>query len=160
VTQPLDPAEDYQRRSVREGRRARELAKWALLDAGFAIVGESKRLEGGVEVTFVAEDQSGKEWLFDVSGAFTTTRAGLQRSDTLWRALGKATVVHHTRPSARYVLMTTDKPSSHSAGGHALSAVTGRNVKSKPVYDVISLRLNEDLARLRRYGQGGRRSGR
>ncbi len=157
VPEPPDPAEGFQARGVREGRRARELAKWALVDAGFTILGEDRRLEAGVEVNFVAEDRTGREWLFDVSGAFTSTRTGLQRMDMLWKALGKATVVHHTRAGARYVLVTTDKPSPSSAGGQALGAVTGTDARS-PVHDVISLRLPEDLDRLRAYGQGRRRT--
>jgi hypothetical protein len=138
---------------VREGRRARELARWALEEAEFAIVGENKRLDAGVEVNFVAESQTGREWLFDVSGAFTSTRGGLQRADTLWKALGKAVVVHHTRAAARYVLLTTDKPAPRSTGGQALAAVTGTSVETKPVYDVISLRLRSDLDRLHDYGR-------
>ncbi len=103
-----------------------------------------------VEVSFVAEDSNGDEWLFDVSGAFTSTRAGLQRTDTLWRALGKAAVVHHTQTGARYVLLTTDRPAPSTAGGRALAAVTGR---AKPVLDVISLRSGDDLGRLGRLGR-------
>lgn len=154
IAGPLDPDEHFQARGVREGRRARELAKWALEEAGFSIIAENKRLEAGVEVNFVAEDKARQEWLFDVSGAFTSTRAGLQRTDTLWKALGKATVVHHTRTAARYVLLTTDKPAPNSAGGHALRAVTG--TKAMPIYDVIGLRLIEDLARLEEYGHARR----
>lgn len=153
VAGPADPAEHFRSRGVREGRRARELAKWALVDAGFKILGEDRRLDAGVEVSFVAEDRTGREWLFDVSGAFTSTRAGLQRTDTLWKALGKAAVVHLTRAGARYVLMTTDKPAPNSAGGQALGAVTGAGAKA-PVYDVVSLRLPEDLDRLRIHAQG------
>jgi DNA modification methylase len=158
VPGPADPNEHFQSRGVREGRRARELARWALEAAGFHIVAENTRLDAGVEVNFVAEDRDGGEWLFDVSGAFTSTRAGLQRTDTLWKALGKATVVHHTRVGARYVLLTTDKPATNSAGERALDAVSGTNPKSKPIYDVIGLRLADDLDRLREYAQARRRT--
>lgn len=153
IPDPDDPAEDYQSRGVREGRRARELAKWALEDGAFAITTENKRLDAGVTVNFVAEDLAGGEWFFDVSGAFTSSRAGLLRTDTLWKALGKATVIHHTRTGARYVLLTTDKPLPNSAGTRALDAVTGRDPK-KPIFDVIGLRDVEDLGRLHSYGQG------
>ncbi len=152
VAEPADPTEHFRSRGVREGRRARELAKWALEEAGFAIVGENRRLDAGVEVTFVAADRAGREWLFDVCGAFTSASAGLQRSDTLWKALGKASVIHHTRAGARYVLLTTDKPATGSAGGRALAAVTGTDVRAKPIYDVICLRLLQDLDRLDGHG--------
>jgi DNA modification methylase len=156
---PADPAEHFQARGVREGRRARELALWALEASKFVSIREKQRLEAGVEVSFVADDQAGNEWLFDVSGAFTSTRAGLLRTDSLWKALGKATVVHQTRTGARYVLLTTDKPSPTSAGGRALAAVTGTK-NNKPIRDVIGLRSPEDLARLSDYGRARRRPSR
>lgn len=155
VAEPTDPEEHFQSRSVREGRRARELAKWALEEAGFTIVGESKRLSAGIEVSFAAVDRSDREWFFDVSGAFTSTRTGLQRADTLWKAVGKAAVVHATEPGTRYVLLTTDKPAANSASGRALDAVTGG---SKPIYDVIGLRLLKDLDRLHDHGHARRRT--
>ncbi|MDQ6782983.1 MAG: site-specific DNA-methyltransferase [Actinomycetota bacterium] len=154
--EPADPAEHFQARGVREGRRARELAKWALEASGFVNIRENQKLDAGVEVNFVANDQAGTEWLFDVSGAFTSTRAGLLRTDTLWKALGEATVVHQTRTGARYVLLTTDKPARTSAGGQALAAVTG--AKNKPVRDVIGLRDPDDLARLNEHGAARARS--
>ncbi|HUZ19517.1 MAG TPA: site-specific DNA-methyltransferase [Acidimicrobiales bacterium] len=159
VPAPVDPAEDFQERSVREGRRARELAKWALEaggddGAGFTVTAENKRLEAGVEVDFVAVDRAGRRWLFDVYGAFTTTPAGLRRSETLWKALGKAAVLQHVGNKARYVLLTTGRPARNSAGGRALDAVTGPDPRKKPVFDVVDLRAPEDLARLRSYGRG------
>jgi site-specific DNA-methyltransferase (adenine-specific) len=151
---PADPEEHFRARGVREGRRARELAKWALQESGFSVTAEKRRLEGGVEVDFVAADQAGREWLFDAPGAFTSTRSGLQRTDILWKALGKAAVVHQARKGTRYVLLTTDKPATNSTGAKALAAVTG---PGKPVNDVISLRSIEDLGRLTTYGTAPRR---
>lgn len=146
--------EHFLARGVREGRRAREVAKWALEEAGFKVSAENKRLEGGVEVSFVTEDRGGREWLFDLSGAFTSSPTGLVRTDALWRAIGKATVVRQMRPGPRYVLLTTDKPAPRSAGGRALEAVTGANSTTKPVYDVISLVVREELDRLWDYASG------
>ncbi|MGH8982172.1 MAG: DNA-methyltransferase [Acidimicrobiales bacterium] len=150
---PAEPGEHFQSRAMREGRRARELAKWALEEAGFTIVAENKRLDAGVEVSFVGADERGEQWLFDVAGAFSTTRPGLQRSDTLWRALGKAAVVQHTTPGARLVLLTTDTPAPNSAAGRALGALTGPDATAKPIFDVIGLRVREDLDRLAGYGR-------
>lgn len=151
-----EPGERSYARGVRDGRRAREVAKWALEEAGFEVVAENERLEAGVDVDFVGRDASGETWLFDVCGAFTATRGGLQRTDALWKAVGKAAIVQHTRGRDRYVLLTTDRPSPTSAGGKALAAVTGTGTRS-PVYDVIGLHLPMDLERLGAYGQGRRR---
>jgi DNA modification methylase len=156
VPAPADPDEDFQARAVREGRRARELAEWALTEAQFRIVGRNKRLEGGVDVDFVALDHAGNEWLFDVSGGFTSTRGRLRRTDALWKALGKATVLQHTRAPTRFVLLTTDLPARNSAGARALAAVTGPDPRRFPVYDVIELRADDGLRALRDYSQGRR----
>ncbi len=152
-----EPDEDFQARGVREGRRAKEIAKWALYEYGFHVLSEEARLPAGVTVNFIAIDQSGERWFVDVSGAFTSTRAGLLRTDTLWKALGKAAVVKESIPGARYLLLTTDKPSAKSAGGRALAMVTGRS-KTKLVYDVIQMTCDEDMARLDEYGRGRRRA--
>jgi DNA modification methylase len=149
--------EHFLARGVREGRRAREVARWALDAAGFSVVAENKRLGAGVEVNFVAEDATGGEWLFEVCGAFTATRTGLQRAETLWRAIGKATVIHHTRPGARFVLLATDRPAPASAPGQALASVTRPvggpvgGAEGRPVYDVIDLRRPDELGRLLTY---------
>lgn len=153
------PDEDFQARGVREGRRAKEIARWALCEYGFEIVSEERKLPTGVTVNFVALDQKREQWFVDVSGAFTSTRAGLLRTDTLWKALGRAAVVKEADPEVHYLLLTTDKPTPKSAGARALAMVTGRT-KDKLVYDVIEMTSREDMARLEEYGRGPRRAGR
>jgi hypothetical protein len=71
------------------------------------------------------------------------------------RALGKAAVVHAARaadPSrddlGPVVLLSTDGPARHSAGGHALATATGA---TGPVRDVIELLDDAGFARLRRH---------
>jgi len=154
-----DPDEDFVVRGRREGRRAREVARWAL-EAGaaegsdFEVTGEGHRLAARLEVDFVARDRAGGQWCFDVVGTFSATRGGLRRNDSLLKAVGKATVLHQLAPDLRYVLLSVDRPAPRSAGARMLDAVTGRH---KPVFDVIDLGSDEDLARLRTYGRGRRR---
>jgi hypothetical protein len=121
--------------------------------AGFTVVGENVRVAGGVEVTFVAEDRTGRQWFFDVSGAFTANRSGLQHRDALWKAIGRAATVQHAGGNTPFVLVTTEKPAPNSVGGRALSAVIGSKVRRKPIYDVIGLLVDDDLDRLRTYGR-------
>ena len=149
VAGPADPAEDLQARAVREGRTAKELALLVLGQCGFADVRTDVRYPAsGVDVTFVAHDAAGAEWAFDVSGGFTTTRAGLKRTDTLWKALGKAAVLHQARPGVPLVLLTTDVPTAGSAGDAALRAVLG---PGKAVHDVVELLSADAQQRLRGY---------
>jgi DNA modification methylase len=149
-----DPDEDFQARAVREGRQAKELARIVLETCGFADIRSDVRLPHlGVEVNFVAQDATGADWAFDVSGAFTSSRAGLRRTDTLWKALGKAAVLHEAMSDLPLILLTTDAPAKNSAGHSALDVIRG---PGKPVYDLIQLLEPDDQQRLRTYAAAGR----
>ena len=80
-----------------------------------------------------------------------TQRPGLRRTDTLWKALGKASVLHSNDPSTRLVLLTTDRPAPNSAGDRALREVTGPN---KPVRAVIGMLSQKDLDHLKALAAG------
>jgi site-specific DNA-methyltransferase (adenine-specific) len=151
---PANDGEDFQLRAVREGRAARDLAREALEQCGFSHIQPNVRLLQGVEINFAALDQSGRQWLFDVPGGFTSNRPGLRRADTLWKTLGKAAVVHQAYPASRLVLLTTDAPPRGSAGHSALSALVGRG---RPIHDTIVLGSADDLLTLRRYARGRRK---
>jgi hypothetical protein len=97
-------------------------------------------------------DQAGHKWAFDVSGAFTSSRAGLRRTDTLWKALGKAAVLHEGRGDLPLVLLTTDAPVRGSAGHAALSVLKG---PGRPVFDLVELLNVRDQERLRDYALRG-----
>ncbi len=142
--------EGFQARGLREGRAARDLAREALEECGFAQIQPNVKLPQGVEVSFTALDQTGGQWLFDVCGGFTSNRPGLRRSDTLWKALGKAVVLHQAYPTARLVLLTTDAPQRGSTGHSALSVAVGHG---KPIHDTIVLSSPDDLLTLRDYAR-------
>ncbi|MGH2729951.1 MAG: hypothetical protein ACRDJI_05010, partial [Actinomycetota bacterium] len=105
-------------------------------------------------VNFVAKDKAGKRWFFDVSGAFTSSRAGLRRTDTLWKALGKASVLEASPVGDyRLILLTTDLPPKASAGAQALRAARGSTF-----HDAIEMLSAEGQDRLRRYAHGDNRA--
>jgi modification methylase len=155
IPQPALENEDFQRRAVVEGRKARELARWLLEASGFSITNEDQTFAGGVEVNYVAKDMAGRRWFFDVSGAFTSPRAGLLRTDTLWKALGKAAVLATTEvDDYALVLLTTDLPTPGTRGAVALNAAIHGGV----CLDAIGM-LNADAPRrLREYALGGSRT--
>jgi len=151
---------DYQSRAVREGRQAKEIAEALLLDCGFDIKGYDVAVPGGVEVNLVAADAAGQDWAFDISGAFTSHRPGLKRTDTLWKALGKASVLH-VDPTfdMPVVLLTTDKPTRGSAGAKALASVTGWHPdrdRRRPIAAVVEMLDPEGRDELARYARDGR----
>ena len=149
----LDLADDnFQARAVRQGRKAQEMAWVVLAESGFCDIHDRVSLDGGVEVNYSALDQRGHRWLFDVSGAFgVTQRPGLRRTDTLWKAIGRAAVLHSRPVREPLVLLTTDRPIPNSAGQRALDAVTGGD---KPIRAVIEMGDPEDLERLGRFASG------
>lgn len=152
---PMTPtSEEPMVRAVGEGRQAKDLAGILLSQCGFADVREGVKVAGtGIQLSFVAVDRLGAEWAFDVSGAFTSGRAGLRRTDTLWKALGSAAVLHHGRGDLPLVLMTTDAPVPGSAGALALEVMKG---PGRPVLDMIELLDGTDQERLRSYASGQR----
>jgi DNA modification methylase len=154
VPLPAPEDEPYQSRAVREGHRAKEIALAVLKDCGFTDIDEDFRFRGGTQVNFVASDQRGQRWFFDVSGAFTSTRAGLRRTDTVWKALGKASVLMASGISGyKLLLLTTDLPPKNSTGGRALRAAQNHNF-----HDAIAMLSPQGQERLRSYAAGENRS--
>lgn len=143
---------DFQQRAVAEGRAAKQIAHAILMDCNFEFLEANVRLPSGVELNFRAKDRTGTTWLFDVSGGFTSNRPGLKRTDTLWKALGKAAVLHETHPTTPLVLLTTNAPPKGTAGDVALQIVLG---DGKPIKDIIQMRSSLDRARLRHYAEHG-----
>ena len=152
-----DEDEGFQARAVREGRLAKDLARVVLEECGFEDIRSGVRPPGlGIELNFLATDRNGDDWAFDVSGAFTSNRSGLMRTDTLWKALGQAAVLHQADPTLPFVLLTTDAPRKGSAGSTALNVVLGVH---KPVFDLIELLDPVAQARLKGYAERGRGTG-
>ena len=145
--------------AVREGRQAREVAELILRDCGFHDIRADVKPRGlGIVLSFLASDNAGDDWAFDVSGAFTVNGSGLRRADTLWKSLGKAAVFHEGRHArgqvgVPLVLLTTDAPAKGTAGDQALRVMRG---PGRPVFDLVELLDADDTARLRSYAAGGR----
>lgn len=152
LPEPADEDENFQSRAVREGKAAKDIAEAVLRDAGFEQFEENVSVVAGVKVNLAAWDQTGIKWYFDISGGFTSSRPGLARTDTLWKALGKAAAMHQSGNNVPLVLLTTNGPQPRSAGAQALRVMRG---DGKPVYDVIELLNKEDLVRLNEYALEG-----
>ena len=155
VPEPADPSEDPHARAVREGRKAKDIA-FGLLGhlPGFTIRGRDVKRMGAVEVDFDVETEDGQAWYFDVSGGFTSGRAGLRRTDTVWKALGRAALCrphHDGSPHVNYVLLTTHLPPKGSAGWKALIEAQ----KSRLIFDAIEMLSPEGQEQLARYAVSG-----
>lgn len=144
-TDEQDGAQGFQARSSHQGKMAQRYAKELLESCGFTGILENQKLKGlGVTVNFIATAPTGKQWYFDVSGAFSSSRPGLRRTDTLYKALGRASVIRNHFRDTPLVFLTTDRPSPRSAGEQALEAV--RSVGG--VSMVVEMRDGTDRKRL------------
>jgi site-specific DNA-methyltransferase (adenine-specific) len=136
------------------GKSAPALAEEVLEACGFEIVRRRQRVRGtGVTVSFVAHDAEGAPWWFDVAGGSTSHRPGLQRTDVVWRTVGRAAALRTARGDVPLVVLSTHLPRRASEGAAALRAA-GPDV----VFDAIGLLDDDDLDRLRRYAKGGARA--
>ncbi len=129
------------------GRVAAEV----LAEAGFTGIGTGPSIRGtGLAVDLTALDGAGTRWYFDVSGAFTTPRAGLARTGGAWEALGRASVVAAAglRP---LVLLTSHLPAATEVAARVL-----KGVGPGGFFDAAELLSADGRARLRAYAEGGR----
>jgi DNA modification methylase len=134
------------------GRAARTVAAELLEAAGFAIVARDHKVPGlGLQVDLVATDGDGHNWYFDVTGSFGSIPGGLLRAETLWKCLGRASVLlaQDLRP---LVLISSHLPSRRSTGDRALRAAGPAGI-----YDVVDMLQPDDSERLARYAAGGHR---
>ncbi len=145
---------DFQARAVKDGKKAQDLARDVLEAAGFAEIVDRMQARDGVALNFTAVDAKGQRWYFDVSGAFTSARAGLRRTDTLWKALGRAAILNADHEQRiPIIFLTTDLPTRGSAGHLALRAGRGQLF-----VDAVEMQSPEHFARLVEYAQGGSRA--
>jgi site-specific DNA-methyltransferase (adenine-specific) len=129
----------------------RKVAADVLAGAGFVDVAPGPSIRGtGLTVDLTALDRAGTRWYFDVSGAFTTPRAGLALSGEAWKALGRASVVGAAglRP---LVLLSSHLPSSNEPASRAL-----KGVGPSGFFDAVELLAAGSQERLRTYAGGGR----
>ncbi len=136
-----------------DGTSAAALARTALESAGFRDVRANRRVRGpGLVVDFTGVDGSGRTWHFDVAGPNSAYRGGMARSETVWRALGRAHVLaaHGIAP---FVILTTQLPRPGTEADRALRAPGPGGV-----FDVVDLLSPGGGPRLAAYARGRGRS--
>lgn len=142
-------SDHFQVRATQQGKKAQDLARNALEQAGFFVDPKPARLVGsGIEFNFLVKNSRDQRWFVDVSGAFTTVRPGLQRTDTLWKMLGKALVLRKSGTDIPLLVMTSNLPKIGSEGWKAL-----KSVGPESVFDAIEIFRDADLQRLAHYGR-------
>jgi DNA modification methylase len=132
-----------------DGTSAAGLARAALEAAGFTDVRPNRRLRGlGLAVDFTGSDAAGRTWHFDVAGPNSAYRGGMVRSETVWRALGRAHVLS-ARGVAPFVLLTTQLPRPGTEADRALRAPGPGGI-----FDAVDLLSDDARTRLASYATG------
>jgi DNA modification methylase len=132
-----------------EGASAATLAREAIQTAGFSEVRPNARLRGiGLTVSFSAHDARGRPWYFDVAGPNSAFRGGMARSETVWRALGRAHVMA-ARGFSPLVVLTTQLPRAGTEGDRAIRAAG-----PGAVFDAVDLSASAARDRLSAYASG------
>lgn len=138
--------------ATREGKKAKDIAAQVLGEVGFASVEPNVKLGTGMVIDFVCTDPTGGVWYVDFSGTSSSIRAGLRRTDAIWKSLGRSALVE--RPGAstdpRWLVLTTD---SVPAAGPAWKALQqGR--KLGLVHDALDVFQEATVERLKLYAAG------
>jgi len=151
---PVHDPGDVEHRAGHEGKAAPRLAEEVLTAAGFAVVDRKRRIpRTGVTVSLVAVDRRGREWYFDVAGAFTSHRGGLLRTDAVWKSLGRAHALRGDTHGAPLVLLTTHLPRPRSEGDTALRAAG-----VDAFFDAVGMLTADGRRRLEAYASGDHRA--
>jgi DNA modification methylase len=105
---------------------AYDLAVRTLEQSGYG-VSQVSPVRGLPEQPDLWAERDGSWFAVLIGGSATSVRPGLQRSDALWRTLGRASVLRETLPAGVSVMVVTfGVPGPGSAGGRALAvAVPG-----------------------------------
>ncbi|HEU5084858.1 MAG TPA: site-specific DNA-methyltransferase [Acidimicrobiales bacterium] len=131
--------------AVHVGRKATDVARRLLAEAGFTDIHDKVKVRGlALDFDYSATDGAGRPWLVAVAGGFTPSPTGLRRSDVLWRTIGQASVVKADGRPERILVLTTERPGKGTAQARSLDAVVGHAIDA-----VVELTADAAVAELR-----------
>ena len=127
-------------------------AESALRAAGFTVAARKHRSpRTGVVVDLLVTDAAGEPWHVLLGGSDASVGGGLDRSDTVWRVIGRAAALRGRHPDVPVLVVTTRSV-------HAEAAAAVRAAGPTIVHDVVVTGSVADLARLAMYAGGLRTS--
>ena len=101
----------------RQGAAFEQTVELLLRVEGWAIVARHWREPTtDVEVDLVAVDPAGETWWIECKGSWLAKTNGLERTDTLKKAIGVAAILIHAPDRCPYMLITSHLPRAGSAG--------------------------------------------
>ena len=101
---PAAGVEPY-RRALASGKSIAAIAESVLDEGGFTFEGRNVRLKGtGITADLVVRSSSGVRWYVEVVGGFTVAAGGLSRMDSVFRTLGRGSLMEAGGYGPRLVL--------------------------------------------------------
>jgi len=137
------------------GGTLEKLAAAQMEAAGFRELTVARTVGRGLGLTasLAAWDATGEEWCCELVGAFSVVDAGLASTDTLWKTLGRLTMLHrHLREPL--LLLASRLPPPGSPADRLL-----RSLGPDLLFDAVELLQPAGVARLQAYARHGRRKG-
>lgn len=119
-----------------------DVAASVLEAAGIRKLRRGVKVAEGAEVSFAGATADGRTIFVDVAGGYTVARAGLRRSDAVWRVIAKAAIIGAVAPDALFVVLTPSLPPPGPLAS-ALRNVTGA---AGPIHSVLAVPPGGDAA--------------
>jgi hypothetical protein len=142
--------DQFQKRSTEIGAGFREECQQLLESLGFEFTRKYESIEEyGVQIELIYHNNNGIALFFEVAGTSeeepTSTRPGLERTDTVKKIIGTACLVKKCtdRP---IIVLTSHLPNPELSSAKMLNSA-GRDT----IFDVICIRNKKDVERLKRY---------
>lgn len=125
-------------------RTVKEMARTLLADCGFETLVENVRVAPGVTVSARGTRADGVTQLFEFGGVNTPSRPGMNRIDTVWKTVAKASILRES-PNDAVAGQSLVVLTAGTVRGGPLAAVTG---SGRPIEAVIDMSLDDAVERL------------
>jgi hypothetical protein len=138
------PYDDFQRRASQIGKAFATWCEVTLQSIGFILQGKTVIKEAGVEIDQVAKNRNGESLYFQFKGSSKPPGPGMQRSDTVKKALCDAFLLDKLGIGP-YIVITSHKPKSGTSSEKMIQ------VAKDVLFDLICISDDRDFERLESY---------
>jgi hypothetical protein len=136
--------DNFQSRATKIGDVFTKYCELTLQSIGFVLQGKFRIEELGIEIDQVVRNRAGAVLYFEFKGSSKPPQPGLQRTDTVKKALCNAFLLDKL-DLGPYIIVTSHKPKEGSASEKMIQAA------KEVVFDVICLSDEDDFERLQSY---------
>ncbi|MFK7917735.1 MAG: site-specific DNA-methyltransferase [Ilumatobacter sp.] len=125
-------------------RTVKEMARTLLADCGFETLDDNARIAPGVTVSVRGTRADGVSQLFEFGGVNTPSRPGMNRIETVWKTIAKASILRES-PMEAVAGQSLIVLTAGAVRGGPLASVTG---EGRPIAAIIDLTAPDAVERL------------